>query len=117
MRDLAPHSRLLNGADLVASLMNPSALWYSPAQRPLPPPPPNRNAHSPYQRGTDKLISCSTWPPFHIICGTHFSLFTYAASVQSARGSSGGIINLHGVCKHMWSWMGLRKEACDSADE
>lgn len=110
MCDLPPHSRLLNGSDLVAG-----ALWTpwscSIPEHAAPRPSPNLKADdlSPRHHGADKLTSCSTWPDFHIICGTHWTLFISRKCV-SVRGSAGKVINLHAVCKHMWSWIGLWKE-------
>lgn len=102
----ATHSRLLNGGDLVARVMNPSALWYSRTRCSLPLPDLDTNDLSHCRHGTDKLTSCSILPNFHIICGTYLTLFKWCKCVSAGR-SLGRIINLHVVCKHMWSWVGL----------
>lgn len=78
----APHSRLLNGSDLVVSVMNPSALWYSRTHHSLRPPGLDRNDLSRHRHGTDKLTSCSIWPNFHIICGIYLTLFKWRVWVQ-----------------------------------
>lgn len=57
------------------------------------------------------------WAMAPTLSATHVCACLYAVSVRVREGHRAESSIYMGVRKHMWSWMGLWKGKCDSADE